>query len=71
MPTGILYSTAARHGYFWTQEDSWWDYDAETEECLGDVYRSAIRQGGYTPIEGGFGLSLVDREGNRVTLGLY
>ncbi|KAM5544468.1 hypothetical protein V8D89_002128 [Ganoderma adspersum] len=47
------------------------DHYAEIEECPGDVYRSAIRQDGYTPIEGGFGPeSLVDRDGNPVALGV-
>ncbi len=44
------------------------DHYAEIEQCPGDVYRSAIRQDGYTPIEGQFGSSLVDRDGNQITL---
>ncbi|KAI1784461.1 hypothetical protein LXA43DRAFT_1122898, partial [Ganoderma leucocontextum] len=44
------------------------DHYAEIEECPGDVYRSAIRQDGCSPIERGFGSSLVDRNGNRVSL---
>ena len=47
------------------------DHYVEIEECPGDVYHSASRQDGYTPVEGGFGSeSLGDRGGNPVTLGV-
>ena len=46
------------------------DHYTEIEECPGAVYHSAIRQDGYSPIEGSLGSSLVDRNGNQITLGV-